>query len=469
MDRRAVLAALGAIGAGTAIGPVMGFMAPPAVRPREPWATFAKGPHYKAFVKAVKKLKADTDPESVNSLRFWANVHQHHCPHGKDYFLAWHRGYLFLFEARLRELSGVDALRLPYWDYFASSAIPPEFLKGNGISNPLYEIRKGTGVSAALGFGAFDPAVTGFERALPNAFEAKIEGSPHNNVHNLVGGKMATMQSPLDLIFWLHHANIDRLWSAWLAAGQGRKIPPATSDYWKGAFDYSGGLSVDRARAMGCEGLGYAYADLRLPAPPPPIVRSAPPGADGAPPMPMVGAGPPPRMVTAGSDGLSLGEESVTVSAPIVAPPAIVRSAPPPADGVPPIPRVGAAPGGARPEQAAPGQILVILEDVTLTAIGTEGGFFYKIYVNRHGESRTTEDRLLGTIGPFQIAAALHHGGGSARIELPATDVVRRLVREENELGGTLNLSFVRINAEGAPAGKVIGIGRYTIGARPGR
>lgn len=463
MNRRAILAALGAIGAGSAIGPALGFMAPPVARLRQPWAAFAKGPHYAGFLKAVKKLKADTNAKSPNSLRFWANVHQNHCPHGQPYFLAWHRGYLFLFESKLRQLSGIDALRLPYWDYFASATIPEEFTKAEG--NPLYELRKGTGVAPALAFGAFAPEVTAFERGLPGAFEAKIEGSPHNNVHNLVGGKMATMQSPLDLLFWLHHANIDRLWAAWIAAG--RTMPKASAAYWDGRFTYSAGTTLDRSRAFACEVLGYAYTDLALPAPPPPIVQSVAPGADGAPPVPRVGSAP--RTLTAaGPDGLSLGEDSVTVSAPLaIAPPVpIVRSSVPGANGTP----------DTLPEPPAPGQLALVLEDVTLTEIGAEGGFFYKIYVNRPGENRTDDSRLLGTIGPFQIAAAQHHGGhaghsghgGGARIEIPATDVVRRLVSEQDARRvGALNLSFVRINADGAPAGKVIGIGRYAIGDAP--
>ncbi|MCW3848404.1 tyrosinase family protein [Sphingomonas sp. LB-2] len=467
LDRRAILGALAAVGAGTALGPVAGFV-PPAVRPREPWSSFAKGPHYAAFVKAVGKLKADTDPESPDNLRFWADIHQHFCPHGKDYFLAWHRGYLFLFEAKLRELSGVDALRLPYWDYFAAPAIPAEFTKGNGVSNPLYEPRKGSGVKPALGYAAFQPGVTAFQRGLDGAFEAKIEGSPHNNVHNLVGGKMATMQSPLDLLFWLHHANVDRLWSAWIAAGQGRTMPPPQADYWKGRFEFPAGLVFDRNRALGCEALGYRYADLALPAPPPPIVRSVAPGAEGGVPLPRVGAAPGPRLLgNTGAEELSLGEESVTVGTPLVTVHRLEGAAPP-------IPRVGAAPGGGKRANAAPPpelesvreQLVLVLEEVTLTEIGTEGGFFYKIYAGLTGQGFDEDERrLLGTIGPFQIAAAMHHAGmGAARIEIPATEVVKRLVSEQGALKTpTLALSFVRINADGAPAGKVIGIGRYRI------
>ena len=49
----------------------------------------------------------------------------------------------------------------------------------------------------------------------------------HGSVHIAVGGPsqdpqqqgtMATAHSPADPLFWLHHANIDRLWSQWTAA-----------------------------------------------------------------------------------------------------------------------------------------------------------------------------------------------------------------------------------------------------------
>lgn len=49
-----------------------------------------------------------------------------------------------------------------------------------------------------------------------------LEGFPHNQVHNCVGGAcnntagfMQNFLSPVDPIFFLHHANIDRLWDVW--------------------------------------------------------------------------------------------------------------------------------------------------------------------------------------------------------------------------------------------------------------
>jgi tyrosinase len=52
-----------------------------------------------------------------------------------------------------------------------------------------------------------------------------LEANPHNNVHRCVGsvdcnyvdaqGFMTDMMSPVDPLFFLHHANIDRLWDVW--------------------------------------------------------------------------------------------------------------------------------------------------------------------------------------------------------------------------------------------------------------
>ncbi len=34
-------------------------------------------------------------------------------------------------------------------------------------------------------------------------------------IHRFVGGDMMTSTSPNDPVFYLHHASIDRIWSAW--------------------------------------------------------------------------------------------------------------------------------------------------------------------------------------------------------------------------------------------------------------
>ncbi|SFW26062.1 tyrosinase family protein [Nitrosovibrio sp. Nv17] len=66
-----------------------------------------------------------------------------------------------------------------------------------------------------------------------------LEGQPHNRVHNCVGGIftrpdgvttnrggfMQANLSPVDPLFFLHHANIDRIWDVWTRKQQARGYP----------------------------------------------------------------------------------------------------------------------------------------------------------------------------------------------------------------------------------------------------
>ncbi|WP_396244033.1 tyrosinase family protein [Hafnia paralvei] len=42
-----------------------------------------------------------------------------------------------------------------------------------------------------------------------------LEAFPHNKVHNDIGGFMGNFLSPVDPVFFMHHANLDRLWEVW--------------------------------------------------------------------------------------------------------------------------------------------------------------------------------------------------------------------------------------------------------------
>ncbi len=140
LRRREILGALAAIGAG---GAAMARTPPGPIQERSRWDKFRATGDYARLVSAVRTMKANPNPASPDSWLFWANIHASHCPHGKDYFLAWHRGYLSLFEQQLRNAARSDTLRLPYWDYFTDPKLPAELLAGNAATNPLFEMRKG--------------------------------------------------------------------------------------------------------------------------------------------------------------------------------------------------------------------------------------------------------------------------------------------------------------------------------------
>src|SRR5215470_6262983 len=170
------------------------------------------------------------------------------CQHGSWFFLSWHRGYLFSFEkimaAKVKELTG-DDWALPYWNYLDPSnpnarRVPDAFL-ADGTANPLkkYPRRPGltmlqpgprdafslaaqdeddflVGNDGSIGYGG---GITG-DFAQFSGSTGDVENNPHNTVHRLIGGDNGFMADPilagLDPIFWLHHANVDRLWQAWM-------------------------------------------------------------------------------------------------------------------------------------------------------------------------------------------------------------------------------------------------------------
>ena len=56
----------------------------------------------------------------------------------------------------------------------------------------------------------------------------------------------------------------------------------------------------------------------------------------------------------------------------------------------------------------------LVLDNVTLTAAGAQGGYFYTITLARAGQPRAAGQQPVGTLGPFEIAAARKRGASLA-------------------------------------------------------
>jgi tyrosinase len=163
------------------------------------------------------------------------------CQHDSWYFMPWHRMYVYYFEQIVRAYvianGGPSNWALPYWNYDGggdSAMLPPAF---RDTSSPLYtpqragSINAGAPMSPAVTSAAAAFALTTFTGAgefgggnitAPLQFYSEpgqLEQTPHNVVHTTVGGSTGLMSNILaaaqDPIFWLHHANIDRLWWQW--------------------------------------------------------------------------------------------------------------------------------------------------------------------------------------------------------------------------------------------------------------
>lgn len=174
------------------------------------------------------------------------------CPHagqGSANFLIWHRAYLFHFEAILRDAAGDPTLSLPYWDYTNENqrtfpaSFAPEFLdETRTVENPLFHPTRefafvmglyqltNSAASDALAlaqtsfFGTSDTqGFAGAEADTNPRTKSALERVPHDMLHVAIGGiidntsgAMASVPTAaFDPIFWVHHANIDRIWSEW--------------------------------------------------------------------------------------------------------------------------------------------------------------------------------------------------------------------------------------------------------------
>ena len=176
-------------------------------------------------VNAMKQLPQN-DPRNWTAQ---ANIHQNFCPHNNWFFLPWHRAYLHYFEQICREASGWPEFTLPYWDWTTNPKVPAPFWGDAG--NPLFDNTRVIGpddtadpefvgpgtindILATADFFSFASGVA--RRQRDPSTTGELESRPHNYIHgSFVEGNMATYMSPLDPIFWLHHANVDRVWTQW--------------------------------------------------------------------------------------------------------------------------------------------------------------------------------------------------------------------------------------------------------------
>ena len=428
--------------------------------PRLEWKQFKTTNQYPAFVSAIATMRSYANQASPGSLAYWANVHVNTCPHGVPYFISWHRGYLYHFEQQLRSVSGNPSLMLPYWDYYSYATLPAEFTDP-APGNPLYVPRQSSSVYGALSMAPFASTVRNFQRGKSNAFEPSIE-DVHNPVHDLIGGVMSTMQSPLDPIFFLHHASVDRLTHAWSLLA-GRTMPKSANPYsstnsdvyWAGNHVYATGLSIERYKTRIPAWLGTTYASNAVPTtlPPVPAAAAARAALPERPPFQSFRTVAGRRLSStrrsvSGVAQVPFDEQSVSVLL------RLGKSDAAELARVVALCRDGGELDSRSDANPMPGMIKLVFDNLSIGAAAKKGGFFYALYLDMpavFASHAQREASLIGTLGAFQIAAAAHHG--KPRIEF---DVSSLLARQERVNFAELALSWVRVDGDRPPTGKAI-------------
>ncbi|CUA78326.1 hypothetical protein RSOLAG22IIIB_13082 [Rhizoctonia solani] len=198
----------------------------------------------------------------------YAHIDSNIMDHFNALFLPWHRWLLHTFHETLKEQCGYQGV-MPYWDWSLDVA--------NMTASPVYdsdpEVGFGT-FGAPLTDGAFKDSYRAYptphvvnrthtdypfrtdalpfsftQRELPASevlapanidrivygsvgnytdFGYEIDGvkaqGPHNAGHLMMPGDMSNpLWSPNDPLFYLHHANLDRIWARWQNANPENK------------------------------------------------------------------------------------------------------------------------------------------------------------------------------------------------------------------------------------------------------
>jgi tyrosinase len=185
-----------------------------------------------------------------------------HYQHMSERFLPWHRVFLILLEHALQSVH--PDVTIPYWNWTkAASQTFPAWLVPVTPTVPMpppispITVTRSPGPPAWLAsLASGTPSV--MASGTFSTFRMGLEGI-HNGVHVWVGGTMSWISTaPADPIFWMHHAQIDRLWSVWQAAHPGLNPnlpgPPASAtspvmDPW----------SYTEANTRSIAAMGYKY------------------------------------------------------------------------------------------------------------------------------------------------------------------------------------------------------------------
>ncbi|KAI9167905.1 Tyrosinase ustQ [Paramyrothecium foliicola] len=215
----------------------------------------------KSYLDSVLCMTTKPSRLGLNSTLYddfpWAHARVNDNIHAVASFLPWHRWFVHLYEEAVRECGYTGSF--PYWDWTIDAGNVPNSpiwnaetgFGGNGSPDrveeggsqrrqcvddgPFKNVRPayfgsgkedhclsrtwnagGNTVGDMMAF-AYTKAVVDNIQKLDTFLEYanSLEGRPHGAVHVGIGGDMMPSTSPNDPIFFLHHAQVDRLWTLW--------------------------------------------------------------------------------------------------------------------------------------------------------------------------------------------------------------------------------------------------------------
>jgi peroxiredoxin/N-acetylneuraminic acid mutarotase len=188
------------------------------------------------------------------------------------YFLPWHRLMLYQFEQTIRDVLHDEDFTLPYWNPVTGNAADlalPAVFRDPGTT--LYDGTRWPWVNAGerldtlykdwLSLDCLNEKIYIDSPTGGVGFNPRLDVNPHFLTHLAIGGDMADFATVGgDPIFYLHHANLDRIWESWNRLGNKNPTDPKYLNR-KFAFGDRSGKRIDLpvSAADRVAQLGYEY------------------------------------------------------------------------------------------------------------------------------------------------------------------------------------------------------------------
>ncbi|WP_350292644.1 tyrosinase family protein [uncultured Croceitalea sp.] len=244
-------------------------------------------PEIQLFKDAVKILRkrSEISPLDPSGWQAHCMLHTTFCAmsiysnqvHYNWYVWPWHRLYLWSMEQKLQKAVGEPKLALHYWDWTKDRKIPGHYWGGS--DNPLFNGTREVGpedeipkdfINVGAAFRASDYKTFGGYPAAKKRGNSQLDGIAeqtfHNNIHNWIGGQMATFtESGFEPIFYGHHGNCDRIWDAWRNYNTSYQLPDTEEWLEKRLYATDGNgtpVAFKIKELLNTEDLGYRFENL---------------------------------------------------------------------------------------------------------------------------------------------------------------------------------------------------------------